>query len=139
MTRDYFMLLMLTGLRRTVAASLTWSNVNMTRRTFKVFDKNGKWFELPMTVYLFEMFQRRRASGSQYVFPAHGGGSGYISQTAIGVDLGRASYVTLHTTRKTFASIAAQILPYGIVKRLMNHSDGKDVRGLNLTAVCDPR
>ena len=61
--RDYFWLLLFTGLRRNEALCLRWENVNLDRGTLCAVDtKNRSDHLLPMGRYLRElMHQRRRA------------------------------------------------------------------------------
>ncbi|HEY9680372.1 MAG TPA: hypothetical protein V6C86_02170 [Oculatellaceae cyanobacterium] len=51
--------------------SLTCANVDLKKKTFKVFEKNQRWHELPMSSILLEIFSRRHKSASSiFVFPA---------------------------------------------------------------------
>jgi len=134
---DFVKLLLFTGLRLTSAASIEWENVDMVRRIFKTKVKGGKWQELPMSTAVYEIFQRRQDDSETYVFPSITS-DGHLSTPKrlferISQALG--SHVTAHTTRKTFASIAAQTLPYGLVKKILNHSTGQDITAKHYTFI----
>ena len=59
--RDYFMSVLLTGMRREEALKLAWANVDMTAKTFTLRDpKNHQDHTLPMSDYLLELLTRRK-------------------------------------------------------------------------------
>ena len=59
MWKDYFLLILFTGLRRMEAASLRWPDIDFKAKTFTVQDtKNREIHTLPMTDFLYELFQR---------------------------------------------------------------------------------
>jgi integrase len=72
--RDYLMLLMLTGLRRSEAASLQWKDVDLQAGFLRVLDpKNGEHHELPLSDFLWDMLRVRKAHARKenpHVFPA---------------------------------------------------------------------
>lgn len=70
--KNYILLQLFTGLRKTEGLSLRWEDVDMLERTFTMPDtKNGKPLTLPMSQFLFSMFQELQANRqSPYVFPA---------------------------------------------------------------------
>lgn len=130
--QDYFMLILLTGLRRTEAASLRWENVDLKGKIITLIDtKNRGTHVLPMSDYLAELFERRQKQAqSEYVFPA-AVGTGHIVEPRktmlkvveiSGVDF------TLHDLRRTFITTAESldISAYSL-KRLLNHKNGNDV------------
>ena len=60
--RDYLLLLLLTGARRTEMASLRWEDVDMENKTFVlIVTKNGKPLPLPMSHYMHQLFLNRQA------------------------------------------------------------------------------
>jgi integrase len=73
--RDYYMVLLLTGMRRNEAPRLLWSDVDLEGRSLHVraeIAKNGKEYILPLSNYLFDLFSRRFAErSSEYVFPGY--------------------------------------------------------------------
>jgi integrase len=72
--RDYLLLLMFTGARRTEMACLKWENVDMEDRTFTLtITKTGKPLTLPMSDFIYESFNRRfTARENEFVFPSYG-------------------------------------------------------------------
>lgn len=72
MWKDYFLLILFTGLRRMEAASLRWNYVDFKAKTFTVQDtKNREIHTLPMSDFLYELlWQRKRFKTSEFVFPS---------------------------------------------------------------------
>ncbi|OGT60919.1 MAG: integrase [Gammaproteobacteria bacterium RIFCSPHIGHO2_12_FULL_45_12] len=130
--QDYFMLILLTGLRRTEAASLRWENVDLRGKIITLLDtKNRGTHVLPMSDYLAELFERRSQHvQSEYVFPSVLG-SGHIVEPRktmlkvveiSGVDF------TLHDLRRTFITTAESLdISVYSLKRLLNHKNSNDV------------
>lgn len=129
--RDYFMVLLLTGLRRNEAMGLTWADVDLTGRTLTIRDpKNHNDHTLPLSDYLLDLFTRRKSCAlSEFVFTDEGGRR--VSNLRYAQDrIEKASGVkfTPHDLRRTFATIAESIdIPAYALKRLLNHADGADV------------
>ncbi|MDD5033156.1 MAG: integrase family protein [Methylococcaceae bacterium] len=129
--RDYFKLLVLTGLRRNEALFLLWENVDLMSRSITIKNpKNHRDLNLPLSDYLFELLNRRKASAvSGYVFASIDGKlvvDTRWNQKAIT----RASGVSFspHDCRRTFATIAESLdIPAYALKRLLNHASGDDV------------
>lgn len=76
--RDYYMVLILTGLRRNEVPRLLWTDIDLEGRTLDVrseIAKNGIGYRLPLSDFLHELFSRRFAqrNGSEYVFPGYRG------------------------------------------------------------------
>jgi integrase len=73
--RDYYMVLLLTGMRRNEAPRLLWSDIDLEGRSLHVraeIAKNGQEYILPLSNYLFDLFSRRFAErSSEYVFPGY--------------------------------------------------------------------
>ncbi|MGH9554169.1 MAG: tyrosine-type recombinase/integrase, partial [Terriglobales bacterium] len=74
--RDYYVVLLLTGLRRNEAPRLVWSDIDLEGRSLNVrseIAKNGIAYRLPLSDFLHELFSRRHAqkNGSEFVFPAY--------------------------------------------------------------------
>ncbi|MDD5033289.1 MAG: tyrosine-type recombinase/integrase [Methylococcaceae bacterium] len=129
--RDYFMTVLLTGLRRQEALKLTWGNVDMDGKTFTIVDpKNHRDHTLPLSDFLLELFTRRKAvTVSEFVFADHLGrrvSNFRCAQAAIE----KASGVSfcIHDLRRTFATVAESLdIPAYALKRLLNHANGADV------------
>lgn len=72
MWQDYFLLVVLTGMRRTEAASLRFDDVDLIAKTFTLRDtKNRDNHTLAMSDFIYGLFLRRRAASRRdFVFPA---------------------------------------------------------------------
>jgi integrase len=133
--RDYLLLLLLTGLRRTEAATLRWSDVDLAARTITIraeIAKNKQEHCLPLTGFLFLLLIHRRENrrtDSDFVFPGRRGGPMKEPKLAVnrvvqksGVDF------VLHDLRRTNISMAARLgVPHHIIKKLVNHISSRDV------------
>jgi integrase len=127
--RDYLLMLMLTGMRKTEAAKLLWDNVDFQHRTLKIVDtKNSKPHTLPLSQYLYDLLENRYAMRTQerFVFPSEVTKTGYVADLRRFVGIVRARsevFFTLHDIRRSFITIAEgrDISVYAL-KRLVNHS-----------------
>ncbi|MFQ5431234.1 MAG: tyrosine-type recombinase/integrase [Nitrospinota bacterium] len=123
---DYILLLLFTGLRRQEAAKLQWTQVDFKSRTFTVTDtKNNEPLTLPMSDFLFGLFNNRYENGTaeEFVFPGEGKG-GYLVEPKRQLQRIRklsGLYFTLHDLRRSFTSIAGNIIPAYALKALLNH------------------
>lgn len=132
MWRDYFLLILFTGLRRMEAASLPWKDIDFKARTFTVQDtKNREIHTLPMSDFLYELFLRRRQSKtSEFVFPAPSKTGHIMEPRKAMLKVAELSGVTftVHDLRRTFATTAESLdLPAYALKRLLNHKMTHDV------------
>lgn len=124
--RDYFITLLLTGLRREEGASLTWSKVDLQGKTLTVTDtKNHEDHTLPLSNYLYDLLERRKREadkGAKYVFAIPGG---YLNDPRTWIEkVVKESGVefTLHDLRRTFATVAESLgVSIYAIKRLLNH------------------
>lgn len=120
-----------TGLRRTEAASLLFTDVDFEAETLTIraeVAKNGKELVLPIANQVMVLLQRRRqaAPNAVHVF---GDARRFDPRKslknlrkAIGSDL------TYHDLRRTFLSVAEeQAVPFSLLKKMGNHSVGNDV------------
>jgi integrase len=129
--RDYLLLLLFTGLRRTEAATLTWDDVDFTNKVLRVpasSTKAGRKLDLPMTDVVHALLlQRRQLGNAKFVFPANGR-RGHISAAAfplhiVGKDTG--IHVSAHDLRRTYITTAeACDISWSALKLLVNHSLG---------------
>jgi len=130
--RDYFRLILFTGLRRSEAAKLEWCDVDLTNRTFTIRDtKNRVPHILPLTDYLYDMIARREPSAiNDFVFPGSGTAGHIIdvrSQIQNVIEQSGISFI-LHDLRRTFCTIAESLdIPAYALKRLLNHKMTGDV------------
>jgi integrase len=154
--KDYLLLLLFTGLRKNEALKLEWKDVDLKDKAFTIkHTKNRKPLILPMSDFLIELFKRRLAlKENSYVFAGTGEHSHLIEPKRQVKIIERETHkavngitddeefdkrlqkdpdslkpgVTfcLHDLRRTFASIAENLVSYSALKRLLNHTD-KDV------------
>jgi len=132
MVADYLLFLLFTGLRRQEAATLKWSNIDLDDRSFTLTDtKNREPLTLPLTDFVFDLLQSRKAAtDSEYVF-AGNGKAGYLIEPRRQVqkvtELSGVSF-TLHDLRRTFITVAESIdISAYALKRLVNHKMTNDV------------
>ncbi len=133
--RDYLLLLLFTGFRRTEAASLRWDDLDFTDRTIRVpgkRTKSGQKLDLPMTDLVHDLLVRRGAVGrEQYVFPSDSK-AGYIAEPRFPlqqVAVTTGIQIAPHDLRRTFIDVAEgtpNISAYAL-KALVNHALGNDV------------
>jgi integrase len=134
--RDYLLLCLFTGLRRSEAVKLTWKHVDLDSRILLIPAENTKADRahgLPLSDFLHDLLRRRskvRRLGNDYVFPARTG-PGYLIEPKRAIEkVTSASGVkfSMHTLRRTFETIAERLdIPYYALKRLLNHSTAGDV------------
>lgn len=130
--RDYLLFLLFTGLRRSEAANLKWSNVDFKDKSFLIKDtKNHDDHQLPMTSFLFDMLVRRKTQAtSQYVFPTETGKGGLKDPKKQIRNVVNESGVSFssHDLRRTFITIAESLdIPAYALKKLLNHRMQNDV------------
>ena len=132
-TRDYFLTLLLTGLRKNEAALLRWDDVYLKQGTALIrYTKNGEDHQIVFSDFLQRMFESRYESRgrSPYVFPGAKPGKPMNAASKIYERLSEVSGVvfTPHDLRRTFASVADALnIPHYSLKRLLNHRSGSDV------------
>jgi len=131
--RDFLLLALFTGLRKSEAEGLKWSNVDLDVRTIKVEDtKNGSDFVLPTCEIVTDILRSRLPirKKSPFVFPGEGS-TGHMIQIRNYIDkVIESSGVkfTLHDLRRTFETTAERLdISYYTLKRLLNHSTKADV------------
>lgn len=130
--RDYLLLLLFTGLRRTEAARLQFDSIDFQARTLTITDtKNRAPHTLPLSDYLYDLLiERRKATAGKYVFPGTTR-DGYLQDPRKQMaKVTEASGVTfqLHDLRRTFITIAESLdIPAYALKQLLNHKDKADV------------
>lgn len=137
MLADYFLLLLMTGLRRDEGKTLRWEDVDMKAGLFSVRDgqeKNHEPHTLPMTPTLRGIFERREAARvNEWVFPGRYGKGHIVLISSARDELEKASGVTFapHDLRRTFTTVAESLDISGYtLKRLLNHKMSEsDVTG----------
>jgi integrase len=130
--RDYFMLVILTGLRRQEAASLRWDQVDLKAKTLRIADtKNNVPHTLPLSNHVRQLLQKRlECKDSPFVFPATSASGHFMeSRKQIGKVVASSGVsFTVHDLRRTFITIAESLdIPAYALKRLLNHKMHNDV------------
>lgn len=129
--RDYLLLVLLTGLRRSEALELDWQSVDLKARTLTVRDtKNHEPHTLPLSDYLCDLLTRRKAESE----------SGLVFSSADGVPFSNLRFAlsrvikqsgvrfSIHDLRRTFITIAESLdISAYALKRLLNHKMNNDV------------
>jgi integrase len=127
--RDFLLLVLFTGLRRSEAAKLTWNRVDLRDKTMVITDTKNH--TLPLTDFLFDLLTRRKLEATtQYVFPNEtntGCMTDPKKQIRNVVNESGVSF-TVHDLRRTFITIgeSLDISAYAL-KRLLNHKMTNDV------------
>jgi len=133
--RDFLLIALLTGMRRSEIARLRWDYIDLEGRTLTVpTTKNGDPLELPLSSYLFDLLLARRDNDPEgtWVFPGRGETGHMVETKKFYVRVTKTSGVsfTLHDLRRTFITIAESLdVPHYALKRLLNHRTDSDVTG----------
>ena len=133
MMKDYFLLILFTGLRRSEAARLRWDDVDFKDKTLTIIDtKNNQRHTMPLSDFLVELFERRAAHKvNAYVFPAEAGEGGYLvdpRKSLMKISELSGLTFTIHDMRRTFITLAESLdIPVYALKRLLNHKMTADV------------
>ena len=128
--RDYFLTLLLTGLRKEEARTLQWADVDFQARTLTVHGtKNHSSHTLPMGPYLASLLSARERLGP-LVFTSTHGQIGNLRYSLEGIAKASGIKFMIHDLRRTFATLAESLdIPAYALKRLMNHKTQGDVTG----------
>lgn len=129
-TRDFLHFLLFTGLRKSEAGMLRWSDVDFGDATITIRDtKNRDPHILPLSSFLRELLERRqRDSASEWVFESPARPGSPLSEPRSAVK--RISTLwghpfSLHDLRRTFVTVADSLdIPHYALKRLVNHRNG---------------
>ena len=132
--RDYFLLLLFTGLRRNEGSCLKWTEVDFEAQTLTIRRsqaKNHRDHVLPLSKFLIDLLKERYANrtSSPYVFPGRGNKS-HLTDFRFWMKQIREKSgcnFMIHDTRRSFLSCAEQLeVPYYVLKRLANHTFSGD-------------
>jgi integrase len=133
--RDFLIIALFTGMRRSEIARLRWEFIDFDGRTLRVpTTKNGDPLELPLSSFLFELLLARRDSDpeGEWVFPGRGESGHMVETKKFYARVTKTSGIrfTLHDLRRTFITIAESLdIPHYALKRLLNHRADGDVTG----------
>ncbi|MCP3680713.1 MAG: tyrosine-type recombinase/integrase [Gammaproteobacteria bacterium] len=115
--QDYFLLMLLTGLRRQEAASLCWQNIDLKDRTLTIeHTKNRQLHVLPLSDYLYALILRRQPFSQQhhsdYLFPAESETGHLKDPRKAMLKIAELSGIpfTIHDLRRTFITLAELVL-----------------------------
>ncbi len=113
--RSFFVFLLLTGLRRAEALTLTWEQIHDDRIHLPM-TKNGRSFDLPIIPLHLEVLEPLRRLHRKWVFPSPKSVVGHVTNTP------RLAW-SPHTHRRTFATAAMEAgVLEEVVARLLNHT-----------------
>jgi integrase len=132
---DLVVFLLSTGLRLNEALGLTWDRVSLADQFFTIADtKGGKPLELPMSDTVHAIFKRRNVARKPKQHTVFNSVNVYKSCfPKIAALLGKP--VSSHDLRRTFATIAADKVPYPHLQRLLNHASGSVTDGYIVMSV----
>ncbi|MGE0266569.1 MAG: tyrosine-type recombinase/integrase [Candidatus Obscuribacterales bacterium] len=134
--RDYLLLCLFTGLRRSEAMRLKWKDIDLEARVLLIPAENTKadrMHGLPLSDFLCDLLRKRARSkrrGNDYVFPARDGDGHMVEPKRVIDKVKAASGVnfSMHTLRRTFETCAERLdISYYALKKLLNHSTSGDV------------
>ena len=131
---DYYIFLLLTGVRREEARQLKREDINLARGVFRLTDtKNRETIELPMSTPLIGLMRSRLASHrNSYVFSLNHEDKpfGSFKRPQLYLREERGLNFSAHDLRRTFITVAESLDISGYtIKKLVNHklSDSADV------------
>jgi integrase len=133
--RDFLLIALLTGMRRSEIARLRWEHIDLEGKTLTVpRTKNGDPLELPLSTFLHELLLTRREADpdAEWVFPGPGATGHIVETKKFYARVAKRSGITftLHDLRRTFVTIAESLdIPHYALKRLLNHRTDSDVTG----------
>ncbi len=134
-TKDYYLILILTGLRRNEAARLCWSDVDFDAKILTVIaehSKGGVEHQLPLSDWIEKILRRRYLERkiSDYVFPGFGDrGRYYCSYHTLKQLREQADCnFLIHDIRRSYLTMAEKLdVPYYALKKLAGHSMREDI------------
>ena len=131
--RDFLLLTVMTGLRRSEGLGLTWDRIDLEGRTLTIADtKAYRQHMLPLSTFLLALLTRRKATNPpdcRWVFAdALGRPLQNLRFALEHVEQASGVSFCVHDLRRTFATVAESLdIPAYALKRLLNHSTGSDV------------
>lgn len=137
--RDYIMVLLLTGLRKSEASNLKWADIDFNEKTLIARDtKNYQDHMLPLSNYLYSILLNRwQKRGDAFVFMRTRKGRimGYVEAIEEVIEKSGVEF-TLHDLRRTFITTAEKLdIPWYALKKLLNHKSQDVTAGYIITEV----
>jgi integrase len=137
-TRNYFLFVLFSGLRRREASSIEHDWIDAEAKTLTIpgqYTKNHQVHSIPLSPFLMEIVSNQMSVSEQYLFENQSTGKAIAEPKRVVQQIRDKCgiYFTIHDLRRTFATIAGKIVARDyIVKRLLNHKPLKnDVTALN--------
>lgn len=138
--RDFLVVCLFTGFRRSEALKLTWKHINFEQKCIRIPEENTKTNRehgIPLSDFLFDLLKHRhktmvRHIGNDFVFPDRDGKSHLVEpKKSIGIVCGASGVkFSCHTLRRTFETTAEGLdISHYALKALLNHSNDKDITG----------
>jgi len=133
--QDYFLTLLLTGFRRTEAATLLWQDIDFSARIITLpasRTKTNHIHIMPMSDFLVDLVRARYVMHrtSKFVFPgrSHNGALTDFRRGLLQIRETCGVEFTAHDLRRTFITMAEKLdIPHNVLKRLANHNSNLDV------------
>ena len=129
-SRDYFHVLLFTGLRKGEASRIRWEDVDLENRTLLIPEtKNKRLHALPLSNHLHQIFTHRfQYRVNEWVFPSVRSEGGHLVEPKSAmrriVSLSGVEF-TFHDLRRTFSTEHAKIgTPVHVTEKLLNHVSG---------------
>jgi integrase len=129
--RDYILLCLLTGARKSRVAEMRWDQVNLERGTWRIpgeLEKNGKEHVVPLVPKALEIVKRRQAeTSSEWVFPSKSKTGHLVSPKNAWLRVKKRAGLDdlhLHDLRRTLGSWQrATGADLALIGRTLNHKD----------------
>lgn len=130
MIRDYFLLSLLTGARRSNVLSMRWQDVNLNEGTWRIpVTKNGTPQNVTLSPEAIDILAARQSDADKavYVFPSHGK-SGHLMEPKKGwkriLDRAGLEDLRIHDLRRTLGSWQAKTgASLAIIGKSLNHKN----------------
>lgn len=132
--RDYILLALLTGARRSNLLAMRWADINLPERTWRIpVTKNGDPQNVVLSVEAVAILEGRQQAGGEWVFPSSTSEAGHITEPKdaikrilerAGIPVGRKNEggVTLHDLRRTLGSWQAKTgASLVVIGKSLNH------------------
>ncbi len=130
--KDFFIFVLMTGLRRREASTLMWTNIDFKNKGLTIENtKNHETHTLPLTDYLIALLKQRKANtDSPFVFEGNDPSKpiNTLQKQVVKARAISGIYFSIHDLRRTFITIAESLsIREYTLKRLMNHKNSRDV------------